>query len=197
MYNIGQTTRALLAMTQGLERRVDERIQTRAYFKWLSRDASQGLPEADWLAAEEEELFLSLVAAAKVAIPQPSVFSQDDLWFGAAKLAELFGLLGPRLRRKRTRSYLFAMIERYQDYLTSSHSVSDEEAVRVAADAFRIGRLLCSLIILAGDDLSAVAFHSLRKELKDVFSESEVSFNTSEFNLYAAASIRLSTGLEI
>jgi hypothetical protein len=185
-------------MTREVEQRVDERIRTRAYFKWLNRrDDSQASPEADWLAGEEEELFLSLVAVAKAAIPQPFVFTQDDLWFGSAKLADLFGLLGPRLRRKRARSHFLAMIEEYQDYLTSSHPVSDEEAVRVAGHAFRIGRLLSSLIILAGEDHFAVAFHSLRKELKDVFSESEVSFNSSEFNLYSAASIKLSTGFDI
>lgn len=84
-------------MTQGLEKRLNERIRTRAYFKWLNRrDDSQASPEADWLAAEEEELFLSLVAAAKAAIPQPFVFTQDDLWFGSAKLADLFWLAWPK-----------------------------------------------------------------------------------------------------
>jgi hypothetical protein len=136
-------------MTHELEKRVNERIRTRAYFKWLSRRGdSHASP--DWLAAEEEELFLSLIAAAKTAIPQPFVFTQDDLWFGSAKLADLFGLLGPKLRRKRARSHFLAKIEEYQEYLTSSHPVSDEEAVRVAGHAFRIGRLLSSLIILTG-----------------------------------------------
>jgi hypothetical protein len=188
-----------LENVKGMGKRVDERIRTRAYFRWLTRsNDSLASTLEDWLAAEEEELLLSLVSIAKTAaVPQPFVFTQDDLWFGSTKLADLFGLLGPKLRSRRARSRFLAMIEEYQDYLTSSSSVSDDEAVRIAGNAYRIGRLLSSLVILVGEDLSAVESHTLRKELKDVFANSLISLNTSEFNLYTAANIRLYTGLEV
>jgi len=179
--------------------RMDERIRTRAYFRWLAQ-SDHGQPSAieDWLAAEEEELAVSLAATTKAASASSAfTYTQDDLWFGSAQLADLFELLRPTLRRRRAQSQLLAMIEEYQDYLTSSNLVSDTEAVRIGGHALRIGRLLSSLVILVGDDLSLTQSNSVRKELKDIFSESLLAFQTSEFNLYSAASIRLYTGLEV
>jgi hypothetical protein len=178
---------------------VDEQIRTRAYFKWLSRpDHGRASAFDDWLAAEEEELAISLAATANAASADSAfTYTQDDLWFGSTQLADLFGLLRPTLRRRRAQSRLLAMIEEYQDYLTSSSTVSDTEAVRIGGHALRIWRLLSSLGILIGDDLSLTQSNSVRKELKDIFSESLIAFQTSEFNLYSAASIRLYTGLEV
>jgi hypothetical protein len=177
---------------------MEENIRTRAYFKWLSRsDHGHTSTLDDWLRAEEEELALELVRTVKAAAPDLCAFSQDALWFGAEQLTKLFNLMSPALRRRRGRSRLLAMIEKYQDYLTSSHALTDDEAIRIGKTIYRIGRLLCSLVILVGNDLTGTRQHSVHKELKDIFSECFSTFETSEFNLHNAATIHRYTGLEV
>lgn len=175
---------------------IENRIRTRAYFKWLERPA-KGPPSEldDWLAAEREELALDLIdAATEAVLPDPS-FTQDDAWYGSDRIANLFGLLKRRVRKRRTRSYMLSLIDDYQDYLTSSAAVSDVEANRQASNALRIYRIVASLKVLVGDSFARTATHTLRKELKDLFAEDQTAFETAEFNMYSAAAIQSQTGL--
>lgn len=161
---------------------MENRIRTRAYFKWLERPA-KGPPSEldDWLAAEREELALDLVdAATEAVLPEPS-FTQDDAWYGSDRIANLFGLLKPRVRKRRSRSYMLSLIDEYQDYLTSSAAVGDVEANRQASNALRIYRIVASLKVLVGDSFARTATHTLRKELKDLFAEDQTAFETAEF----------------
>ena len=137
---------------------IENRIRTRAYFKWLERPA-KGPPSEldDWLAAEREELALDLIdAATEAVLPDPS-FTQDDAWYGSDRIANLFGLLKRRVRKRRTRSYMLSLIDDYQDYLTSSAAVSDVEANRQASNALRIYRIVASLKVLVGDSFARTA----------------------------------------
>jgi hypothetical protein len=177
---------------------IEDRIRIRAYYKWLKRQKEARTSEVDdWLAAESEELALELVdASSKRTLPEPS-FTQDDLWFGSEQIAKLFDLLKPPLRKKRARSHLLSMIDDYQDYLTSSAPVSDDEAERQGKNALLIFRLLASLTTLIGDNLALTAKDGLCKELKDLFSEDRAAFDTAEFNVFSAAVIQQQTGFSV
>lgn len=177
---------------------IEDRIRTRAYFKWLERPTKGPHSELDdWLAAEREELALDLVdAVTEIALAVPS-FTQDDVWYGSDQIAKLFGLLKPQLRKRRARSYILSLIENYQDYLTSSVCVGDDEAHQQGSNALYIYRVAASLKVLVGDEFARVAMHSLRKELKDLFAEDETAFKTAEFNVYSAAAIQRQVGLPI
>jgi Protein of unknown function (DUF2934) len=177
---------------------MEDRIRTRAYLKWLARPNKNSPSELDdWLAAEIEELALDLAdAVSEMTFPEPS-FTQDDLWFGSDQIAKMFALLTPRLRKRRVGSHLLSLIEDYQDYLTSSAPVGDEEASRLGVTALHILRLLASLKVLIGNDLALTATHSFRKELKDIFAEDRIAFDTSEFNVYSAATIQRQARLPV
>lgn len=177
---------------------IEDRIRTRAYFKWLARPIKHPPSELDdWLAAESEELALDIVdAVAEMPLPVPS-FTQDDLWYGADQIAKLFGLLALRLRKRRARSHLLSLIADYQDYLTSSAPVGDAEAVRQGTNALHILRLLASLRVFVGRDLMRTATHTLSKELKDLFAEDATAFDTAEFNVYSAAASQRQTGFPV
>lgn len=176
----------------------EDRIRTRAYFKWLARPVTHPPSELDdWLTAESEELALDLVAAvSEMPLPVPS-FSQDDLWYEGDKIAKLVGLLAPSLRKRRARSHLLSLITEYQDYLTSSAPLGDDEAVRQGTNALHIVRLIASLKELVGSDFMQTATHTFRKELKDLFAEDPTAFDTAEFNLYSAAAIQRQTGFPV
>lgn len=177
---------------------LEDRIQTRAYFNWLEReDKHSPVALDDWLAAEREEVANLLAEiATRVALPELS-FNQDDVWYSSEQISALFGLLKPLLQKRRSRSCLLSLIEEYQDYLTSSRVVSDEEAERQGANALSIFRIATSLGCLIGKDFRKAAMHSFAKELKDLFAEDRTSFQTAEFNLYSAAAIQRQTGMSV
>jgi hypothetical protein len=177
---------------------IDNRIQIRAYFKWLERPNKNVSSEIDdWLAAEsEEQAYNILDSVSEMTLPELS-FNQDDIWFVADDITKLFGLLGKRLRNKREQNHLLSLINSYQDYLTSSTPVSDDEAARQGSNALHIFRLIVSLKVLVGNDIALTAKHTLEKELKDLFGRDRTAFDTAEFNIYTAAEIKRQSRLPV
>jgi hypothetical protein len=178
--------------------RTEDRIRTRAYFRWLARaDRSSHTELDDWLAAEAEEHVLTiLAAAAEVPIPEPS-FTQDNIWYDSEKIARLFQLMKANVRKRRAKSHLLSLIDSYQDYLTSSSVLSDKEAFLQGTHALQIVRLVSSLRVLVGPDFARTASHTVSKELKDLFSDDSTAFETAEFNLFSAAAIQRQSGLPV
>jgi hypothetical protein len=174
---------------------MEDLIRTRAYFKWLWRaDKSVRSELDDWLAAEAEELGLDVIElASEVDWPKLS-FTQDDIWIGADRIAKLFDLLAPRLKKRRAGSYFLSVIEDYQDYLTSSDPVEEDYARRQGHNVLHILRLFASLKMLVGNDFNRTATHSVLKELKDLFGHNRTAFETAEFSVYSAACIQRQVG---
>ena len=181
---------------------MDQRIRERAFFLYENDRGRTAAHELDdWLAAEDVELALAFAEAAQTLVrrrgPTRASFDQDDVWYAADSIGAMLKILGPRLRNRRKNSVLLRMIESYQDYLTSSTALTDAEAVRQGTHALHIYRLTTSLdVLLAGGTVQAVN-HSLAKELKDLFSENGVAFETSEFNTFSAAALQRASGLPV
>jgi hypothetical protein len=147
-------------------------------------------------AATEQLLKTLLHIAATGRYPQPGL-GIEEVWQSAEDIHSLAALLPPKLLKKRKNIHIFKVIDRFQDYATSSSQLSDEEAIRIGDDVLRLFRIISSLNTLLGHDINVAKDHSVRKELNDLFSESATTFETAEFNLFSAAFIQRSAGLPV
>jgi hypothetical protein len=181
---------------------MEQRIRERAFFLYENDRERTTLHELDdWLTAENVELARAFAEAARALRPSRGAisasFDQDEVWYGADSIGAMLKVLRPRIRNRRKNSVLLRMIESYQDYLTSSAGVSDTEAVRQGTHSLHIYRLVTAFdLLLDGGTVQAIN-HSLAKELKDLFSEDPVSFDTSEFNIVSAAALQRASHLPV
>ena len=158
---------------------LDDRVRHRAYFLYDNdKGRRRELALDDWLEAERQELAMALAAAA--ATMGPAKFDQDDAWYAADTLGKMVGALTRRIRNRRLNSILLRIVESYQDYMTRGDAVSDTEAKLQGRNSLYIYRLISAFgELLAGTDVSQ---HSVNKELKDIFSEDAITFDTTLAN---------------
>lgn len=177
----------------------DDKIRTRAYFLYVSDpDRTTNRALDDWLQAEAEILACELInsAASSAGQTPSSICDQDTVWYAGETLNGLFADLKPRLRGRRRNSVLLNRVAEYQDYLTSTHEVSDDEAKRQGANSLHIYRLAMALGVLVGECVQ-LSSHSVRKELKDLFSENDIAFETTAFNIVSAGMIQKASGKKV
>lgn len=172
---------------------LDDKIQSRAYELFLA-DVGRMTPKAldDWLAVEAEVLASELAKA--VAAPG---YDQDRAWYDGDAIETMFAVLSRRFQNRRAGNVLMTRIASYQDYLTAASEVTDAEALLQGTNALHIYILGQALRTLLGDDLSGVDRHSLRKELKDLFSVERIAHETSTHNVTSAAALIRASGVAV
>jgi hypothetical protein len=170
----------------------DDNIRVRAYALYLA-DTKRTSPKVldDWLDAEREALAQELASASGATYNQDSAYHDGDV------IADMFNKLPERLRRRRSGSVLLRRIEEYQDYLTDSNEISHAQAIRVGTNALHIYRLGCALHTLGVANAGRSVVHSVYKELKDLFSNDEVAYETASYNIASAALLQRASGLEV
>ncbi len=122
----------------------------------------------------------------------------SEIWSASERLDLLFGLLPSRIQGRRAKSHLRSLTTNFMDYLTSSDTVSDAEAIKIGRAVFGVWRVTTSIEALYGRPIDAnITSHSLFREVERLFDNSQRSFEGAEFALYTAAQIQIRTRQEV